>query len=65
MMYLWPSQDVTVSSLKDMGYEEQWRPHGGGGKRGNLPPPQPPIGDPLRSMQIRGDFEVEKNGGIG
>ena len=34
------------------------------GKRGNLPPPpQPPIGQPVRSMQIRGDFRVGKNGG--
>ena len=40
----------------------QWRRHGGGGKRGNLPPPQPPIGHPVRSMQIRGDFRVRKNG---
>ena len=30
---------------------------------GSLPPPQYPIGDPLRSIQIRGDFEVGKNGG--
>ena len=34
-----------------------------GGKGGSLPPPQPPIGDPLRSIQIRGDFGVGKNGG--
>ena len=35
-----------------------------GGKRGNLPPPpQPPIGHPVRSMQIRGDFHVEKKNG--
>ena len=42
----------------------QWRRHGGaGGKRGNLPPPpQPPIGHPVRSMQIRGDSRVRKNG---
>ena len=30
---------------------------------GNLPP-QPPIGHPVRSMQIRGDFHVGKNGGM-
>ena len=36
----------------------------GGGKLGNLPPPpQTPIGHPVRSMQIRGDFRVRKNGG--
>ena len=33
----------------------------GGGKWGNLLP-QPPIGHPVRSMQIRGDFRVRKNG---
>ena len=45
-------------------YRSQWRRHGGGGKRGNfLPPPQPPIGHPVRSMQIRGDFRVRKDGG--
>ena len=26
------------------------------------PPPQPPIGHPVRSMQIRGDFHVGKMG---
>ena len=36
-------------------------PRGGGGKRDNLPR-QPPIGHPVRSMQIRGDFHVEKMG---
>ena len=37
-----------------------------GGKRGNLlPPPQPPIGHPVRSMQIRGDFHVGKKWGLG
>ena len=37
---------------------------GGGGKRGNLPPPpQPPIGHPVRSMQIREDFHVGKKWG--
>ena len=33
-----------------------------GGKRGT-PPPPPSIGHPVRSMQIRGDFHVGKNGG--
>ena len=40
----------------------------GGGQAGKLaPPPQPPIGNPVRvrSMQIRGDFHVGKNGGGG
>ena len=32
---------------------------GGGGKRGSLPP-QSPIGHPLRSIQIQGDFGVLK-----
>ena len=32
-----------------------------GGKGGSLPPPL--IGDPLRSIQIRGDFGVGKIGG--
>ena len=34
-----------------------------GSKRGNLPspPPQPPIGHPVRSMQLR-DFHVGKMG---
>ena len=36
----------------------QWRRHGGE----LAPPPQPPIGRPVRSMQIRGDFHVGKNG---
>ena len=27
------------------------------------PPPQPPIGHPVRSIQIRGDFHVRKNEG--
>ena len=27
------------------------------------PPPQPPIGHSVKSMQIRGDFRVRKNGG--
>ena len=37
----------------------------GGGETGQLAPPplQPPIGHPVRSMQIRGDFHVWKNGG--
>ena len=37
----------------------------GGGQAGQLvPPPQPPIGHPVRSMQIRGDYRVrKKNGG--
>ena len=40
----------------------QWRRHGGGGQAGQLaPPPRPPIGHPVRSMQIRGDFRVRKN----
>ena len=42
----------------------QWRRHGGG-EAGQLAPPQPPIGHPVRSMQIRGDFRVRKNGGGG
>ena len=33
-----------------------------GGQAGQLAP-QPPIGHPVRSMQIRGDFRVRKNGG--
>ena len=43
----------------------QWRRHGGGGGRGNSsPPPQPPIGHPVKSLQlqIRGYFRVRKNG---
>ena len=37
----------------------------GGGQTGQLaPPPQPPIGHPMRSMQIRGDFHVGKNGAM-
>ena len=39
----------------------QWRRHGANGA--TCPLPQPPIGHPVRSMQIRGDFHVEKNGG--
>ena len=35
-----------------------------GGEAGQLaPPPQPPIGHPVRSMQIRGDFRVRKKWG--
>ena len=34
------------------------------GKGGSLPPPQPPIGNPLRSIQILGYFVVGKNGGM-
>ena len=40
----------------------QWRRHGGGGKRGNLPPKKPPIRHTVRSMQIRGDFHAGKMG---
>ena len=46
----------------------QWRkyavasPRGGGSGAICPPPPQPPIGHPVRSMQIRGDFRVEKMG---
>ena len=42
----------------------QWRRHrGAGGGSGELAPnPQPMIGHPVRSMQIRGDFRVRKNG---
>ena len=40
----------------------QWRRHGGGASGATCPPPQPPIGHPVRSMQIRGDFRVRKNG---
>ena len=32
---------------------------------GNLPDPQPLIGHPVRSMQIRGDFRVRKKWGVG
>ena len=39
------------------------RRHGEGAKGAACPPPQPPIGDPLRSIQIRGDFGVGKMGG--
>ena len=40
----------------NFGSEWQWRRHGGGG--GSFPP----ISDQtMRSMQIRGDFHVEKN----
>ena len=35
-----------------------------GGKRGNLTPPQPQIGHPVRSMQIRGDFRIRKKWGL-
>ena len=37
-------------------------PRGGGASGATYPPPQPPIGHPVRSMQIRGDFRVRKNG---
>ena len=30
----------------------------GGASRATCPPPQPPIGHPVRSMQIQGDFRV-------
>ena len=60
-----PNNVVSNSVIARCQQGDQWRRHGGGGgKRGNLPPPpQPPIGHPVRSMQIRGDFWVRKNGG--
>ena len=39
----------------------QWRRHGGGANGATCPPPQPPIGHAVRSMQIREDFHVGKN----
>ena len=58
----WKSQFDPQAQLQS-NMHSQWRRHGGGGKRGNLPPPQPPIGHPVRSMQIRGDFRVLKKWG--
>ena len=43
----------------------QWRRHGGGASGATCPSPQPPIGHPVRSMQIRGDFRVRKKMGVG
>ena len=36
-------------------------PRGGGGGQAGQLVPQPPIGHPVRSMQIRGVFRVRKN----
>ena len=52
----WVKEDIHYTCLRGSSVAT------GGGKRGNLPPPQPPIRHPVRSMQIRGDFHVEKMG---